>query len=370
MIFRFVVREREVLIAFLGTRLLLWIVAWLSFYWFVHIDAADSAGTQLWNLLSHSDALQYRDIVNYGYNYQPDREQNVGFFPVLPLLISGLKAVTGLNPLLAGFLISNAALLSAAIFLRRLVALDFPSPSRVPERTVWFLLLCPMTFFHSSVYTESLVLMFSILAILWARQRRWAGAGLTGAILTGTHGNAILFLVPLILEALIQRSSGRAQADGISQSRWWLLAVPAGLVAYSTFLYVRFGDPLAFWRAQRSFGRIALPPWDAFRIATDYAIPDGHFLIASAAIGLLLCIALFCMGIRHSYAVYAAAMLGLCLCTTWYSLPRYLSVVFPFYLVLAAASSRSESLYVMLIASSVGLMTICIALYVIGYPII
>lgn len=362
------------LIAFLGTRLLLWILAWLSYYWFVHIEGPESADTQLWNLLSHSDALQYRDIVKFGYFYQPNTEQSVGFFPLLPLLIYGLKAATGAGPLLGGFIISNTALLVASIFLRRLVAMDFPAPSRVPERAVWFLLLCPMTFFHSSVYTESLFLMLSVIAILCARQRQWLGAGLAGALLTATHGNAMIILIPLLGLAFFESGRGNGAIEReqhlVPRSRWWLLIVPTGLIAYATFLYVRFGDALAFWRAQRSFGRVALTPWHAFGIATEYAIPDGHFLIAAAAIGIIMCLALFYVRMPWSYRAYAAVMLLLCLCTTWYSLPRYLSVVFPFYILLAAVSVRAEMLYPLLIACSSGLMAICTALYVTGYPII
>jgi hypothetical protein len=69
-----------------------------------------------------------------------------------------------------------------------------------------------------------------------------------------------------------------------------------------------------------------------------------------------------------SYQLYAVAILLLCLCTTiWESVPRYFSTVFPFYISVAAATIRSEGLYLVTIAASTGLMAICLALYVCGY---
>jgi hypothetical protein len=49
------------------------------------------------------------------------------------------------------------------------------------------------------------------------------------------------------------------------------------------------------------------------------------------------------------------------------SLPRYLSVVFPFYLAIAVTTARSEGLYILSVAASTGLMAVCLVLYVCGY---
>ena len=126
----FFAQEKEVLLAFFGTRLLLWVLGWLAFYWVRHGDYQIFPGTQLWNLLYHWDSFSYTRIVAHGYDYTAGAQSSADFFPLLPILIYGLRAVTGMGTALAGFLISNAALLVGVILLRRLVELDFPAPSR------------------------------------------------------------------------------------------------------------------------------------------------------------------------------------------------------------------------------------------------
>lgn len=365
--FSFLAREKEVIAAFFATRLLLWVLAALAFYWIKHGQYQIFPGTQLWNLLYHWDSFWYARIVAHGYDYAPGVQSSVDFFPLLPICIYALRAVTGMGTALSGFLISNTALLTAVILLRRLIALDFPAPSRVAERTVWLLLLCPMTFFHSAIYTESLFLMFSIGALLCARQGRWALAGLMGALLTGTHGKGIFILVPLLWEGFAV-TKHEQNDGGVFRSRWWLMIVPGGLIAYATYLYFRFGDALAFLSGQAAFHREIAPPWEGLEVASRYPVPYGYFFIGSVIVVIGLCVLGFFKRIRMSYQLYAVAILALCLSTSiWESLPRHLSVVFPFYLTLAVATIRSESLYLITIAASTGLMAICLALFVCGY---
>jgi Gpi18-like mannosyltransferase len=367
----FFAQEREVLLAFFATRLLLWVLGWLAFHWIKHGDYKIFPGTQLWNLLYHWDAFWYAHIVAHGYSYTVDAQSSAVFFPLLPICVCAFRAVTGMGTALAGFLISNTALLGAVIILRRLVALDFPPPSRVPERTVWLLLLCPMTFFHSALYTESLFLLLSIGAVYFARQRRWFGAGIAGALLTGTHGKGIFILVPLLWEALVEsrRSrNGEHESSGILSSRWSLVLVPSGLVAFMTYLHLRFGDALAFLHGQMAFHREFAMPWEGIEIASRYPFAYGYFLIGTVIVAAGLCILGFFKTIRLSYQLYAAAILLLCLSTSiWESVPRYLSAVFPLYITLAAATIRSEGLYILSLALSAGLMTLCLALFVCGY---
>lgn len=364
-------QEKEILLTFFATRLLVCLLSWFAFYWIKHGDYTIFAGAEPWKLLYHWDAFWYAHIVAHGYDYSPGAQSSVAFFPLLPICVYGLRTITGMGTALAGFLISNAALLMAAIWLRRLVALDFPPPSRVPERTVWLLLLCPMTFFHSALYTESLFLMLSIGAIYFARNGRRAGAGILGGLLTAAHGKGIFILVPLLWEAFVDfrgQSQEKCGPIGFFSSRWWLMFVPSGLIAFMLYLHFRFGDAFAFLRGQAAFHRELAAPWEGFDIASRYPIPYGHFLIGTVVVALALCVLGFLKRLRMSYQLYAAAILLLCLCSSiWESLPRYLSVVFPFYLTIAAATIRSEALYIMSLTISTGLMTLCLILFVCGY---
>ena len=69
-----------------------------------------------------------------------------------------------------------------------------------------------------------------------------------------------------------------------------------------------------------------------------------------------------------SYLLYAAAMLLMLVSNTLLeSLPRYVSVIFPLQIALAATTVRSEALYLTVLAASAALMTLCLGLYVGGY---
>jgi hypothetical protein len=211
--------------------------------------------------------------------------------------------------------------------------------------------------------------MFSLGAILFARKRQWLGSGICGAFLTATRANAVLILVPLLWEAFAPSTkSEKQEADvrNISASRWWLLLVPLGLAAYSVYLFSRFGDPLAFLYVQAAFYRQGANILEGFTTAARYPVPYGAFFITSAATAIAVCGLGFVQRVRLSYQLYALAMLALCLSTSiWESLPRYLSVVFPFYITLG--SVRSESFRTLLLSASAAMMVLCSLLFVCGY---
>ena len=95
--------------------------------------------------------------------------------PSIPLMLRGLGVVIG-SDLIAGVLISLAAFAIALVLLYELVCLELDSErARV---TVMLVAFCPMAYFFSAVYSESLYLALSVGCILAARRGRWAWAGL------------------------------------------------------------------------------------------------------------------------------------------------------------------------------------------------
>ncbi len=228
-------------------------------------------------------------------------------------------------------------------------------------RTVWLLLLSPMTFFHSAVYTESLFLLFSVAAVYFARKQLWLWSGLSGALLTATRANGILILVPLICEAFAARGTKEK-----TQSKLWLCLVPLGVASFAFYLYLQFGHPLGFLTAQVAFHREAANPLEGLITAAHYPFPYSPLLIGSAVAAIALLIFGFLAKIRPSYQLYALIMLTLCLSTSiWESLPRYLSAVFPFYIIPATFASRG--IYLSVLVLSAGVMAFCLSLFTAGY---
>jgi hypothetical protein len=227
----------------------------------------------------------------------------------------------------------------------------------------------PMAFFFSAVYSESLFLALSLGAVLAARRGRWAWAGVAGALAAGTRSAGVLVLIPLAV-LYLQGPAPRRLRDAA-----WLALVPAGLLAYLAYQGIAAGDALAPLREQefwfRHFAGPFVGAWDGAVAAWDgarqllsgarspvYFTPAGgdpfevgarnlmlfgFFLYAVvAAVGAL-------RRLPRAYGLYCVAALALPL--SWpvspeplMSLPRFVAVLFPLQMWLAAWAVRRNRL--------------------------
>jgi Gpi18-like mannosyltransferase len=208
---------------------------------------------------SRWDTGFYLSIAQEGYQYQGSRLPSVAFFPLMPMLTRAAGTFTG-DSLLAGVLVANLPLLTAVMLLHRLVAEEFDQGTA--DRSVWYLLIYPASFFGSSIYTESLFLLTSIAALWLARKGRWWAAGLVGILAALTRFVGILVAPMLVIEWLHKRwlqTNGTRTGNEPARSNWVGLAaaglVPIGTVAYMLYLRWTFGDALAFMRASEAWGR-------------------------------------------------------------------------------------------------------------------
>ncbi|MEZ4770888.1 MAG: mannosyltransferase family protein [Caldilineales bacterium] len=204
---------------------------------------------------SRWDTGFYVSIATEGYRSEGVPLPSVAFFPMLPLLMRLLGGLTG-DVVPAGILISNAALLAAMMLLYRLVDREFGSATA--GRSVWYMLIFPLSFFGSAIYTESLFLLFAIGAFYAARRGHWWAAALLGVCLTLTRLVGIIIAPVLLVEWFTQRRSGAPAKPRIWGATAAFLA-PLGLLAYMVYLRQSFGDPLAFMHATAAWARIPQP---------------------------------------------------------------------------------------------------------------
>jgi hypothetical protein len=114
------------------------------------------------------------------------------------------------------------------------------------ERAVLWLLVYPFSFFLHSIYAESLFFLLTTLALDASARGHRLAAGLWGGLAATTRPMGVLLTPALVWGLWRDCRGGRPlrPRDVIA-----VLLPAAGLGAYMAYLWVAFGDPLAFWTA-------------------------------------------------------------------------------------------------------------------------
>jgi len=333
-----------------------------------HVEVSrqtDHGGTLL-DILTQWDGGWYRYIAERGYG-PPMPEVAAAWFPLYPLLVRAVEFVVR-DYQVASVLVSNGCLIAAALLLMRLLRLDYDE--LVCRRAITFLMFNPVSFFLSCAYTESTFLLLSIAALFAARQGKWLAAALSGMCLSATRPPGLLIGVPLFAEYLVQwRERGGTVRAFFRPHLLFLALVPAGLAAYLLYHYLERGDFFLPMHVQASgWGKVLTPPWQTFLWPRGF--PSSHIPLYQAIVGgaLILTGAGFFLRLRPAYWVYATVSILFYL--AWGSLeglPRFVSIIFPLYLVLALLSSRWKWLYEPLLAFSIALLALCTVLFANAY---
>jgi hypothetical protein len=212
----------------------------------------------------------------------------------------------------------------------------------VGDRATGLLLLWPFAFFlYGAAYSDAMYLALAIGAFLCLERRFVGAATLLGALATATRPIAPALAIGLVIRNLeLRRRSGEAL-----RARDWLPALSLlGMAAYMIFLAERFGDPLAFLKAQRAWsqepGLGSLFKIEFFSRVfamgsyADLILPLFHAGLAIAFLGLVIPMHRL---LGAGYAVYAAAVIGVALLSSrnFIGLGRYCLAAFPCFLTLA-----------------------------------
>jgi 4-amino-4-deoxy-L-arabinose transferase-like glycosyltransferase len=296
----------------------------------------------LWSW-ANFDGAHYLTIAKEGY-YQFQQ----AFFPFYPYLLRSLSHLTK-NYLFSGLLISHLSLLAALFLFYRLVNLDFNE--KIAKRSLIYLLLFPTSFYFGGVYTESLFLALILGSFYAARKKQWVIAGILGALASATRFVGI-FLFPALL---LEWSQGKEKSKKRKiKSFLPLLLILSGLLIYMWYLNKTVGDPLyfihvqPFFGAQRTGGKIILLYQVFWRylkmlVTVEKMTPTYFVCLLEFFSGLaFLVLTIFTyLRLRLSYFVFMAlAYLVPTLTGTFSSLPRYVLICFPGFILLSLWSEK------------------------------
>lgn len=318
--------------------------------------------------LTQWDSVYYIEIARHGYFHSPETSGTAGFFPFFPLLVRGM-AVIFHDFRVAAVVTANLCLLIAGFLLHRLARREFANRA-VADAAVVFLMFGPASFFFSAAYSESTFLMLALGAYLAAVERRWLLAGFCGMCLAATRNVGLWMAAALFFEHLRQTWNRRTPFAALFHRNVLMIAlVPCGLLSFILYSYLRSGDALAHAHATAAlWDRMLVSPVQT--LTTTGAHPLFYqllFLGASGVATVLLAGAAF-IKLPAGYLAFGALLLLTYICSnSLEALPRYVSVVFPFYFVVAVASTRYAGAPPVLLACSIALLTINTLLFASGY---
>ena len=360
-----------------------------------HIEVFTGFARRLLEPWANWDGVWFIRIAAAGYHSHAFSQ---AFFPLYPLAVRAVAPLAGDFYVVAGVVVSLTCYAAAMVLLYRLALLE--CGSRVALWSVVFISVFPTAFFFQAVYSESMFLLLTLLSFSAGRRGRWWLAGVAGLLAALTRSSGLLLLLPLALMWWEQRRGARVRLPGgpaeaaaslagsaspagaasnsvarhasrspTVLSLGWLLLVPAGLGLYMAYLWRAFSDPFLFSAVQGFWGRRSSSPpaaiWDGAVAAYDGvrwlvlhgvgAVLSGPHTVSGGLqsdvianplefLALLAAVVLVVVCWRRLPAAYTLYGLAALLFPLLYpttarpldSLPRFLAVVFPLFIALAA----------------------------------
>jgi Gpi18-like mannosyltransferase len=352
------------------------------------VFAAAVAGTQLIGLAGgarfpgilelwlRKDAHWYTQIAIHGYFSLGSLPVTANFFPLYPLSAAIVQHFTGLFPglnsyLAASLVVSWVAFLAACVLLFRLVSDHFGD--QTAYLAVLLLGLFPFSFYFGAPYAESLYVACAILAFLGIDRRNWWLAG-TGALLAGaTRPTGLIVGLAVVVAYFVDWLRTRHRL------RWDLLAlglVPLGAVAFAMYCWVHFGNPLAYAVASSQYWQEHLQTAGIKYLISILIHPQSwifgsllDLIYALLVLGVLAaCFPIYRL-LGPSYMIFTllSCIAPIVEFSSIKSTGRYVSVLFPVFMVLAYALQKRPVLRDMTIIGSSLLLAVCAFGFAGGY---
>lgn len=325
---------------FLWSRALIWLAALLALAWLPHAHGV-SYGSGLW---VRWDSGWFLKIAQHGYASDPTDAP--AFFPLYPGTVAVLGRIMLGHFALAGLVVSLVCCLIAFELLWRLCARHLGEQAAF--RAVLYLAVFPAALFLQAVYSEALVLALALASFSLAEAKRWPWAGLLAGLTLLSSSTGVAVVAGL---AVIAWPSRRALA--------WIASEAVLLFAFFPLtLQAEIGDPWRFVGAQAEWDRHFSPAgpfggiWDALSSlgTTPKGSTPSHALAVNAEslvclVGCLALLPLVWRWLGAAYTVFTVVALAIPLSdpTSGFpllSLPRFILVMFPLFLVLAGLGAR------------------------------
>lgn len=311
------------------------------------------------------DAPHYLFLAKEGYQSSGEKENLIVFYPLYPMMIRILaKYFLFQNYELAGIIISQISTGVAAVFLYRLLKIDYEEERTV--EAVFLFLTYPFMMFTMGVFTEGVFLALSAAALYFIRKHKWAIVGILGLAASLCRMQGVLLLVPALYELIIMLAREKFDWKKYLDKRQWMLALmPVGFLIYLALNLVKQGDCFSFMKHQSA------PPWyqsiqwinanltKDYGMALEYRVL-GYFIYWVQILLFFIAVGALLYGVRKkvrsSIIVYGGLYTCFCYLSGWLiSGPRYMLSCLPLFIIYAAIDNRHTRRAILTIT-----MTLCI----------
>ena len=379
--------------SFLGWRVLLCVFAFLSTFLIVNFGNrfayADRVLTithlpsWIWGF-GNFDGVHYLKIAQSGY--AADFSQ--AFFPLYPLFIRFFNFFPKdnlLDPVLfndpsyfyTAMVLSIIFFIGALYFTYKLFSENYNK--KIAQISILLLLSFPTAFYFGAVYSESLLLLLTVLTFWFTKKDKFLLAGLFAALASATKiQGAILFIFLAVELWQKYRNNLSEQRKHFTKDLLGILIAPLGLIFYMVYLKNTTGDFLYFLSSQPSFGagRSSLPliflPQVIYRYLKIFLTVKvaslaffNAFLEFSMTMGTVAVLIMAFKKMKFSYWIFSILVVILPTLTgTFSSMPRYVLMAFMLFPYLAV---RYEKNIKLIIIAQAFLQIILLSMFIRGY---
>jgi hypothetical protein len=301
----------------------------------------------LGHYLTRWDSHWYITIARHGYAHAIPHghgnvaQVNLGFFPLLPILMRVVHWLTHLSYPASGEAVTFFVGAVASVGVWWMVRDHYGKT--IATRATALVFFSPAAVVFSLVYSEGLIIALASITMLALHRHRWVLAGVAAALATACDPVACAIIAPCVVAAY---GAWRSERDARA---WWAPALaPVGIGVFFLYLWIHTGSPLSWYLAQRA-------GWQAGPMGTGvfYAIyrlfndgfNDLNSLIKTLALLSTIGIVVLWRRLRppQTWSVYAGAVLLFGFLSPIVGIsPRLLLRGFPLFAIVAAGVSRQR----------------------------
>lgn len=300
------------------------------------------------------DCRWYSDIITDGYGEaDTPKVANRAFFPLYPSIIWAVHRLTAWDIDLCGYLCSTGFTIATAWAARA-----WFGPNLDAWRLFAFsLFLGPFSVLLTTLYTESLFILLSVLALNAINRQCWLEAGLWVALLSATRVTGVLMGAAIIARFVLAhlRTGGTlhsllpaaVRTPGLIAA---LAVAPLGPLAYMAYLHVEAGDALTFIHVQSTWGRELQLPLSTLQTALGqlWSTDPARLTAVAAHWALLAGLALTLLLVLRGHiveAVFCGCVLLISMSAGSGSMLRFVAGLVPFGMLACELLSRRRAVY-------------------------